>query len=142
MVEFVLVDAESVRPVRRAVLAPDGGRVRLTWPGDADERAMHFGVRDGEQLVAAATLVHEQVGELGSEVWRARGPFVLETQRRQGYGRRLLQALQAVAEKRGGGLWVRAPISALAFFSSQGFKAGSDAGSGDEDLLLVWHPKA
>jgi GNAT superfamily N-acetyltransferase len=143
MVELVMLDALAVMPVRQAVLAPDAKSApkRLFWDGDDEPRSMHLAVRDGKALVAAVSLFHDPVGEVGSEVWHVRGPLVVETQRRKGHARRLLQAVQAVVEKRGGGLWTRVPLPSLPFYSGEGFTASSDSGKGAEEMLLVWHPK-
>lgn len=136
MVELVLVNADEVRPLREALLG-DGS----PWPGEDEARSMHLAIKDKKRLVAAALLLHEPRADLGSEVWRLCGPLVLESDRRQGHGRRVAQALQAVAEQRGGGVWTSVPLAQLAFYSSLGFKALADDGKGADDMVLSWRPK-
>lgn len=140
MVELLIVDVDAVRSVRRAVLETKAAR-GPTWPGDDDDRTLHFVIKEGRKAVAGASLAHEVRGELGSEVWRLRGPFVLAEKRRKGHGRRLAQAVQAVVERRGGGLWALVPLASLPFFSPLGFRAQADGGRGGDDLLLCWHAK-
>lgn len=141
MVELVLVDVATVRPLRGAVLGAGRSKSGPPWPGDDDARTLHFAMREGKQAVATASLAHELRGAVGSEVWRLRGPLVLADKRRKGHGRRLTQAAQAVAQKRGGGLWTVVPLESLPFFSTLGFRASTDKGRGKEDLVLIWHPR-
>ena len=136
-----MVNAEAVRPLRREVLKPKRKTSGPEWPGDDDPRTLHLVMKKGKQTLAAISVAHELRADLGSEVWRVRGPVVREDNRRQSNGRKLMEAVQAVVEKRGGGLWTRVPIEALPFYSALGFKAAADGGKGSDDLVLTWRPK-
>ena len=136
-----MVHVCEVRPLRREVLLPESAGQGPPWPGDEDSRTLHLVIKDGKRTLAAVSLVHEPRAELGSEVWRIRGPLVVDGRRREGLGSQLAKAVQAVVEKRGGGLWARLPLVALPFFSALGFKSLPDDGAGDDDLLMCWRPK-
>ncbi len=153
MTELVLVRAAECRPVRRAVLRPAASEADCAFPGDDDERTLHFAVKQGRKVLGVLTLLHEERAGLGSEVWRVRGPAVAEGARRNGVGRQLLLAAQAVAEKRGGGAWCRVPEASMPFFAAHGFRDhvaddaldgdGEDATAGDGvegARLMTWRP--
>ncbi|MFT7464961.1 MAG: putative N-acetyltransferase YhbS [Pseudohongiellaceae bacterium] len=144
MVELVLVKAEDVRPLRRQVLRPGKAAKSSEYEGDDDSRTMHAVFKDEKTIVGAVSLFHDPRGDVESEVWRVRGMAVLPERQGEGIGGRLLGAVKAVAEKRGGGVWANVRMTALPFYSAQGFKVDSNEfkipGLG-EHVVMIWRPK-
>lgn len=144
MVELVLVKAVDVRPLRGEVLRPGKAAKASVYEGDDDSRTMHAVFKNGEAIICAVSLFHDPRGDVGSEVWRVRGMAVSPEWQRQGFGARLLSAVKAVAEKRGGGVWANVRLPALPFYTAQGFRVDSDEfqirGIGPH-VVMIWHPK-
>jgi GNAT superfamily N-acetyltransferase len=144
MVELVLVKAADVRPLRREVLRPGQPDDASTYEGDDESRTLHAVFKDGATIVGVVSLFHDPIGDVGSEVWRVRGMAVHPDRQRQGFGTRLMSAVQAVVEKRGGGVWANVRLDALAFYSARGFVVVSDEfeleGAGTS-VVMTWSPK-
>lgn len=144
MVELVLVKADDVRPLRREVLRPGQPDEASTYAGDDDSRTLHAVFKDDATTVGVVSLLHDPRGDVGSEVWRVRGMAVLPDRRREGLGTRLMSTVQAVVEKRGGGLWANVRLSAIPFYSARGFLAVSDEFEVDgvgTHVVMTWTPK-
>lgn len=144
MVELVLVKAEDVRPLRREVLRPGKAAKSSEYEGDDDSRTLHMVFKDGKTIVGTVSVFHDPRDDLESEVWRVRGMAVVGDRQRQGIGARLLSAVKAVVEKRGGGAWANVRLSALPFYSAQGFLVDSNEfkvpGLGPH-VVMIWRPK-
>lgn len=148
MVELILVKAADCRPLRERILRPGQAPSAYTYAADEDPRALHFGLRAGKVLVGVASLLPEArsatgPGGAGPEPWRLRGMAVEADRRGQGLGRMLLQAVQAVAQQRGGGLWFTARVGVRPFYERFGCRAEGgifDLPGGGPHVLMTWHP--
>jgi GNAT superfamily N-acetyltransferase len=148
MPELVLVKAADCLPLRERILRPGQAPSAYNYPADGDPRAAHFGLRAGKQLVGVASLLPEPrsakgPGGAGPEQWRLRGMAVDTDRRGQGLGRMLLQAVQAVTQQRGGGLWFTARVGVRPFYERYGCHAEGDVfdlPGGGPHVLMTWHP--
>jgi GNAT superfamily N-acetyltransferase len=147
MPELILVKAAECLPLRERILRPGQPPSAWTYAQDEDPRAAHFGLRQGKALVGVASLLPEpRAGAsygTGPEQWRLRGMAVDSERRGKGLGRMLLQAVQAVAQQRGGGLWMTARVGVRPFYERFGCKAEGevfDLPGGGPHVLMTWHP--
>lgn len=148
MPELILVKAADCLPLRERILRPGQAPSAYTYAQDDDPRALHFGVRAGKQLVGVASLLPEPRGDAypggpGPEGWRLRGMAVEEERRGTGLGRMLLQAVQAVVQQRGGGLWFTARVKVRPFYERYGCVALGEVfelPGGGPHVVMTWHP--
>jgi GNAT superfamily N-acetyltransferase len=127
-----LVDAQVVRPLRRAVLRPHQPAEMSLYPGDDDPRSAHAAIRlhqpgrDGAEstVVAVGTLLPGPPpwDPARPDGWRVRGMATRDDARRQGLGRLVLDALlDYVATHRGGLVWCNARVPARRLYARAGF---------------------
>lgn len=144
MTELVLVKAADCRPLRHEVLRPEQPVEACEYPDDDLDTSVHLAVKDGKRTVGVLSMYRHERDGLGSEVWRVRGMAVPEDERRKGHGRQLLLAAQAVAEKRGGGMWCNARSTAAPFYQAFGFEVLGDEfeieGIGPH-VIMTWRPQ-
>ena len=141
MPELILVKAETCHPLREAILRPGQPRSAWTYATDDDPRALHFAIKQGRKVYGVASLLPEARTDGGKEPWRLRGMAVLAELRGQGYGRMLLQAVQAVVQQRGGGVWCTARTTVEEFYRHYGFvREGEvfDLPGGGPHVLMSW----
>src|SRR5262245_43259388 len=148
MTELILVKAADCLALRERILRPGRPVSAYTYAADADPRALHFGLRAGKQLIGVASLLPEargpkSPGGAGPETWRLRGMAVDGDRRGQGFGRMLLQAVQAVVQQRGGGLWMTARTGVRSFYEHYGCEVVGEVfelpGAGPH-VVMTWHP--
>lgn len=85
---------------------------------DAERAQRHFGVFDGDQLVAAATLAHGSHGEA-----QLRQMIVRPQCRRHGLGRRIVEHIERVADSQGASLlFLNARLEAVEFYLGCGYR--------------------
>ena len=148
MPELILVKSAECLPLRERILRPGQASSAYNYAADNDARALHFGLRQGKQLLGVASLLPEarganSPGGAGPETWRLRGMAVDSDRRGQGYGRMLLQAVQAVVQQRGGGLWMTARVGVRPFYERYGCQVEGevfDLPGGGPHVLMTWHP--
>jgi len=148
MPELILVTSDDCLPLRERILRPGQAASAYTYAQDKDSKALHFGLRQGKKLVGVASLLPEsrsgtKYGAPGPETWRLRGMAVETDQRTKGFGRMLLQAIQAVVQQRGGGLWMTARVHVQPFYERFGCRAEGDVfdlPGGGPHVLMTWHP--
>jgi len=149
MPELILVKVEDCLPLRESVLRPGQPPEAWTYATDSDPRALHFAIKQGKAVLGVASLLPEERGEggpagrPGRELWRLRGMAVRPDRQGHGFGRMLLQAVQAVAQQRGGGVWCTARTKVEAFYLHYGFvREGEvfDLPGGGPHVLMSWHP--
>ena len=131
------VAAETVRPLRAAVLRPGLPADLSVYPGDDDPDTSHVAIRDGPDgpVVAVGSLLAQDppewlsrgprvpVAEAGERWWRIRGMATVEGRRGQGLGRQVLDSLLEAAARGGGGVvWCNARVPALDFYLRAGFE--------------------
>ena len=148
MPELILVKAADCLALRERVLRPGQPASAYTYAADNDARALHFGLRAGKQLIGVASLLPEARGAkapggAGPETWRLRGMAVDGDRRGQGFGRMLLQAVQAVVQQRGGGMWMTARVGVREFYERYGCETVGEVfdlpGAGPH-VVMTWHP--
>ena len=147
MPELLIVKSAECLPLRERILRPGQPASAYTYALDNDPRAMHFGLRQGKALLGVASLLPELRSassySTGPEPWRLRGMAVESDRRGKGLGRMLLQAVQAVTQQRGGGLWMTARVGVRSFYERFGCKVEGEIfdlpGAGPH-VLMTWHP--
>ena len=139
-----LVDAQVVRPLRRAVLRPDQPVASSAYPGDDDPRTAHGAVLapalpppwsgDGDGGDGPGMPVVIAVGTVlvdpppwdpeRREAWRVRGMATAPQWRGRGLGTTVLAALVDHAAAPGDGLvWCNARVPARRLYERAGFAA-------------------
>lgn len=121
-----LVDAQVVRPLRRAVLRPDQPVANSRYPADDDPSTAHAAVRltKDTHVVAVGSVLLDPPpwAPHRSDGWRIRGMATLPDARRRGFGSLVLQALLDHVGAQGGGLaWCNARVSAQTLYARAGF---------------------
>lgn len=145
MAELLLVDAETCRPVRAAVLRPHRPAEENVYPRDDDERTLHVALEERGRIVGVGTMLPDDEGAPGGERWRIRGMAVLPEHRGRGFGRMMLRTLLAVAAKRGGGLWCRARTDVVGFYEREGLVACGEPFEVDglgPHVVMTWRGEA
>jgi len=136
-----LVEAQVVRPLRRAVLRPDQPVEQSAYPADSDPRTAHVAVRrapgagtvtgddPGTEVVAVGTVLLDPPPWEPDRVdgWRVRGMATHPDARRNGLGGRVLGALLDHAAAHGGSLvWCNARVGAQRLYARAGFTPRGD----------------
>ena len=114
------VQARIVRlPVLRTGLPPESAIL----PKDDDPETRHFGAFDGERLIAVATFFPEAYARRHHDpAWRLRGMATVESARRRGAGRALIDEGVRLAQRDGAILmWCHARVGAQGFYEKMGF---------------------
>ena len=121
--EVRTVDAEAVRPLRRALLRPHQQVEELVYPGDDHPDALHVGAFRHGHIVGIATIVPRPMpGRRERRAWQLRGMAVEHGQRGYGLGGLMLEACVAHAAARGGRLvWCNARAGSFGFYQRYGF---------------------
>lgn len=144
-VEFV--DAQVVRPLRRAVLRPDQSAEHAEYPADDHPLSAHAAVRhpeprdpeprrpeprrpeplgrahDADVVAVGSVLPEAPPWEPGrGDGWRVRGMATRPDSRRHGFGSLVLEALVHHVAAHGGGLvWCNARVPAQCLYARAGF---------------------
>jgi GNAT superfamily N-acetyltransferase len=121
-----LVEAQVVRPLRRAVLRPHQPVEMSLYPGDDDPRTAHVAARwgDGSEVVAVGTVLPGAPPwePQRRDGWRVRGMATRDDVRGRGLGASVLDALlDHVAAHGGGLLWCNARVPAQALYARAEF---------------------
>lgn len=126
--EVRAVEAEAVRPLRRALLRPHQRVDELVYPGDHHPDTLHVGAYRHGHLVGIATIIPRAMpGKRERHAWQVRGMAVEHGQRGYGVGGMLLDACVAHAAARGGRLvWCNARAGASGFYQHYGFRRDGD----------------
>ena len=122
-----LVDAQVVRPLRRAVLRPEQPPEMSRYPGDDDLRSAHAAVVVGGSEVAAVGTVLAEAPPWAphrADAWRVRGMATRPDVRGRGWGQLVLDALvDHVVAHEGGLVWCNARVPATNLYERAGFVA-------------------
>ncbi len=142
MDELLLVRASDCRPLRAAILRPGQPPEASTYVTDDDGQALHFAVKTAKGAVqGVASVLPEARTDGGPQTWRLRGMAVIPERRGDGLGRMLLQAVQAVVQQRGGGLWCTARTPVEGFYLAHGFRREGDVfdlPGGGPHVVMTW----
>lgn len=122
------VDAQTVRPLRGEVLRPGQSPEELVFPGDEQPGTLHLAVREGERVVAIASVMREACPQIPCvKAWRIRGMASAPHVRGRGIGSMLLARCESHARERGGQLlWCNARVGARAFYERGGLRVHGD----------------
>jgi predicted GNAT family N-acyltransferase len=122
--EIQAVDAETVRPLRRALLRPHQRVEELVYPGDDHPETLHVAAYRHGHMVGVATIVPRPMpGRRERRAWQVRGMAVEHGQRGYGLGGLLLEACVAHAATHGGRLvWCHARAGSFGFYRRYGFQ--------------------
>jgi ribosomal protein S18 acetylase RimI-like enzyme len=133
-----LVEAQVVRPLRRAVLRPGRADEESAYPADDDPDTAHVATRipapvgtkgpvaEVADVLAVGTVLREAPPwePQQTDGWRVRGMATLPDARRRGLGGCVLDALLDHVAAHGGGLvWCNARVAAQALYARAGFAA-------------------
>src|SRR4029077_13961593 len=118
------ISFSQARSIRSDVLRPRGPESEITYPGDASESAQHFGVFEGDTLIAVATLLAEPCPEeVRTDAWRLRGMATIPAAQGRGVGGQLLlYGIEGVSRRGASVLWCYGRASARAFYERHGFR--------------------
>lgn len=122
--EIRAVEAEAVRPLRRALLRPHQQVEELAYPGDDHPEALHVGgFRHGHMVGIATIIPRPMPGRRERRAWQVRGMAVEHGQRGYGLGGLMLDACVAHAAAHGGRLaWCNARAGSFGFYERYGFR--------------------
>lgn len=133
-----LVDAQVVRPLRRAVLRPQFPAEQSEYPADDDPQSAHVAIRraghlveadndaPGAEVLAVGTVLRGPPPWEPQQVdgWRVRGMATRPDARGRGLGGLVLHTLLEHVAAHGGGLvWCNARVPALGLYGRAGFVA-------------------
>jgi len=126
---------DETLPLRQAVLRPNLPLSESRFQSDQSEHAAHYGVFDGEMLVAVGTVypeacehVHAIPSMAAPGAWRLRGMATANSHRNRGCGELILRACLEHAKRAGGRLvWAHARTGAVNFYLRHGLiKVGNE----------------
>jgi len=130
MAEFEVraIDAETVRPLRRALLRPHQKVEELVYVGDDHSEALHVGgFRHGRMVGIATIMPRPMPGRPERAAWQVRGMAVDHGHRGYGLGGLLLKACLEHAAAHGGRLaWCNARAGSFGFYERYGFRRDGD----------------
>ena len=105
--------------LRETILRPGQPKENWTFDTDDDPRAIHLGVKNGEDIIGVISLLPEKNEEVPNHPMRLRGMAVKKHMQGQGVGRQLLVALLANAND---GVWCTARKHVAEFYTKNGFE--------------------
>lgn len=122
---------DDVVPLRARVLRPGRPVETAIWPCDAQPDTRHWAARDGDAVVAVATVAREPMPAtppltapvVEAPGWQLRGMAVEGGLQGQGVGRAVLDAL---TDEVGAPMWCNARARAVTFYARAGWRVVSD----------------
>lgn len=119
-----LITAEDTYVVRHKVLRKGRSIETCAFEGDTLAKTYHLGGYLGNKLVAVASFYEVSNKEYTfNNAVQLRGMAVLENYHSNGYGQTLLKFGETLAkEKKYDILWMNARVSALEFYTKQGYQ--------------------
>jgi GNAT superfamily N-acetyltransferase len=119
--------AETILPLRAAVLRPGHPLEDAVFPTDAAPGTFHLAAYDGEKLVGCASVHVAPTPDGRSPAMQLRGMAVLEEYRSQGVGARVLEVLERMALERGAAvIWCNGREQAGGFYRRHGWVQQGD----------------
>jgi GNAT superfamily N-acetyltransferase len=120
------VGVEEIVDLRHAVLRPGLARETAYFPGDRDPLTIHLAAKDGQTVVACATVLVNQWQ--GRPACQLRGMAVDPPYQRRGVGARLLAQIERLAAENGVDvIWANARKPAVEFYRKHGWEIVSGA---------------
>jgi GNAT superfamily N-acetyltransferase len=124
-IRFERVVFEEIVDLRYAVLRAGLPRDAANFPGDRDSTTVHLAAKDGQTVVACATVLVNQWE--GRPACQLRGMAVDPAYQRRGVGKRLLAEIERVAVDNGVSLiWANARTPAAEFYRNNGWEIVSE----------------
>jgi GNAT superfamily N-acetyltransferase len=124
-IKFERVVFEEIVDLRYAVLRAGLPRDAANFPGDRDLTTVHLAAKDGNVVVACATVLVNQWE--GRPACQLRGMAVDPVYQKRGLGARLLTEIERVAAENGVGLiWANARTPAAEFYRKHGWEIVSE----------------
>ena len=124
------ITAVKAYPLRQEILRPDGTFEDCQFDGDELASTMHFGLFDGDALVAIASVYcrnYESNEYYVGKGDQLRSMAVAKAVQGQGVGQRLLTAIcDEMKAMDVDYLWANARVSAVAFYQRAGFDISPD----------------
>ena len=123
------ISASDTWPLRHAVLRTGRPLETCRWDGDDLPGTRHYGLIDGDDLVAIASLYHRPHEIAPSRhAWQLRGMAVHPTRQREGLGARLLTDMLGDAHREANAeiVWCNARTVAVPFYRRYGFQTVAD----------------
>jgi len=113
---------EETHPLRRRILRK-GISLPHVFQGDSDQGSLHYGLKDGDEILGVVSFVAQEMNELPSKQIQLRGMAVDSMFQGKGYGSVLLQeALTNLQELGYEFVWCNAREAAYTFYQRNGFK--------------------
>lgn len=113
---------EETHPLRKRVLRK-GISLPHVFQGDSDQGSLHYGLKDGDEVLAVVSFVSQGMNELPSKQIQLRGMAVDEKFQGKGLGSLLLQdALSKLHDLGYEFVWCNARERAYSFYENNGFK--------------------
>jgi len=124
------ISAVKAYPLRQEILRPDGTFEDCQFDGDELASTMHFGLFDGDVLMAIASVYcrdYESNEYYVGKGYQLRSMAVAKAVQGQGVGQRLLTAIcDEMKAMDVDYLWANARVSAVAFYQRAGFDISPD----------------
>lgn len=125
---IVETNAETIIPLRFAVLRPHRPIEESHYPTDHAPGTIHLAAYDGETLVGCASAHVEPAPDRDGSAYRLRGMAVQEGYRSKGVGAQLLEAMETRIKAAGTALvWCNGRAPAGAFYRRHGWQQEGDA---------------
>ncbi len=85
------INADETRELRQLTLRPHQKSDQLIYPGDYDNKTVHFGLFYNDKLSGIASIYNEPMkGEENEYSWRLRGMATTQDIRGKGFGKELM----------------------------------------------------
>ncbi|MCB0998819.1 MAG: GNAT family N-acetyltransferase [Acidimicrobiales bacterium] len=133
------ISTAETHPVRLAVLRFDTPTKEVSFPQDDDPRAVHLGVRAGDEVVATSTWIPRPAPDGTDPAVQLRGMATMQHLQGTGVGAALIAAGCEHARSLGAvAVWANARDRAMSFYLREGFVIVGD-GFVDEATQLPHH---
>ena len=121
------ISAAQAYPLRQAILRPDGTLKDCQFDGDELTSTIHFGLFDGDVLVAIASVYCRDYGDYVGKGYQLRSMAVAKMVQGQGVGQKLLTAIcDEMKIMNVDYLWANARVSAISFYQQADFDISPD----------------
>ncbi|MDA8596078.1 GNAT family N-acetyltransferase [Flavobacteriaceae bacterium] len=113
---------EETHPLRKRILRK-GISLPYVFQGDSDQGSLHYGLKNGEEVLGVVSFVPQGMNELPSKQIQLRGMAIDEKLQGRGYGSLLLQDVLSKLQDLGYEfVWCNARERAYSFYENNGFK--------------------
>jgi len=119
-----IISAGETRNLRQLILRPSQKAEELIFPGDDDEKTVHFGLYYNDRLSGIASLYNETSPIVKNDFsWRLRGMATTLEVRGMGFGKELMNiCIEHIKSENGKIFWCNARTTAEKFYEKFGMK--------------------